>query len=72
MEPAGDDATRAYYDEFSKIYERHRRPNDATGYHALDCLEAGRGHANVRRWLDGETVASAGDRECGKNDPEQL
>ncbi len=40
MEPAGDDATRAYYDEFSKIYERHRRPNDATGYHALvDDLE---------------------------------
>jgi ubiquinone/menaquinone biosynthesis C-methylase UbiE len=40
MEPAGDDATRAYYDEFSKIYERHRRPNDANGYHALvDDLE---------------------------------
>jgi len=40
MEPVGDDATRAYYDEFSKIYERHRRPNDATGYHALvDDLE---------------------------------
>jgi ubiquinone/menaquinone biosynthesis C-methylase UbiE len=43
MEPAGDDSdnrTRAYYDEFSKIYERHRRPNDATGYHALvDDLE---------------------------------
>ena len=43
MEPAGDDSdhrTRAYYDEFSKIYERHRRPNDASGYHALvDDLE---------------------------------
>jgi ubiquinone/menaquinone biosynthesis C-methylase UbiE len=40
MEPVSDDATRAYYDEFSKIYERHRRPNDANGYHALvDDLE---------------------------------
>ena len=43
MRPAGDDSdhrTRAYYDEFSKIYERHRRPNDASGYHALvDDLE---------------------------------
>lgn len=29
------DETRAYYDEFSKSYERHRRPNDANGYHAL-------------------------------------
>src|SRR5688500_38156 len=34
------DATRAYYDEFSKSYERHRRPNDGDGYHALiDDLE---------------------------------
>ena len=34
------DATRAYYDEFSEIYERHRRPNQADGYHALvDDLE---------------------------------
>lgn len=34
------DATRAYYDEFSKIYEKHRRPNDKGGYHALlDDLE---------------------------------
>jgi ubiquinone/menaquinone biosynthesis C-methylase UbiE len=34
------DETRAYYDEFSKSYERHRRPNDAGGYHALvDDLE---------------------------------
>jgi len=40
MEPARDDATRAYYDEFSKIYERHRRPNNGDGYHALvDDLE---------------------------------
>lgn len=41
--PAADgsrDANRAYYDEFSKTYENHRRPNDAGGYHALvDDLE---------------------------------
>lgn len=40
---AGDgshEANRAYYDEFSKSYERHRRPNDEDGYHALvDDLE---------------------------------
>ena len=29
------DATRAYYDEFSEVYEKHRRPNQADGYHAL-------------------------------------
>jgi ubiquinone/menaquinone biosynthesis C-methylase UbiE len=34
------DATRAYYDEFSEVYEKHRRPNQADGYHALvDDLE---------------------------------
>src|SRR4051812_8024644 len=34
------DATRSYYDEFSKSYEDHRRPNHADGYHALvDDLE---------------------------------
>lgn len=34
------DETRAYYDEFSKSYERHRRPNSKDGYHALvDDLE---------------------------------
>lgn len=34
------DETRAYYDEFSKSYEKHRRPNDPGGYHALvDDLE---------------------------------
>src|SRR5688572_11459105 len=34
------DRTRAYYDEFSKSYERHRRPNHGGGYHALvDDLE---------------------------------
>ena len=31
----GIDETRAYYDEFSKSYERHRRPNSGDGYHAL-------------------------------------
>lgn len=36
----GLDETRAYYDEFSKSYERHRRPNSEDGYHALvDDLE---------------------------------
>lgn len=39
-EQTGLDETRAYYDEFSKMYEKHRRPNDADGYHALvDDLE---------------------------------
>ena len=28
-------ATRAYYDEFARGYELHRRPNDPSGYHAL-------------------------------------
>lgn len=38
--PDRADETRAYYDEFSKTYERHRRPNQADGYHALvDDLE---------------------------------
>jgi ubiquinone/menaquinone biosynthesis C-methylase UbiE len=32
--------TRAYYNEFSKSYEKHRRPNAKDGYHALvDDLE---------------------------------
>src|SRR5262249_8424696 len=32
--------TQAYYDEFSKRYEKHRAPNDPSGYHALvDDLE---------------------------------
>src|SRR5262245_50806400 len=39
----GLDETRAYYDEFSKTYERHRRPNHRDGYHALvDDLEVDR------------------------------
>ena len=40
MEHGSHGATRAYYDEFSKSYEQHRRPNDGNGYHALvDDLE---------------------------------
>jgi ubiquinone/menaquinone biosynthesis C-methylase UbiE len=32
--------TKAYYDEFARSYEAHRRPNDPHGYHALiDDLE---------------------------------
>ena len=32
--------TRAYYDEFARLYERHRRPHSPDGYHALvDDLE---------------------------------
>lgn len=39
-ERGGLHETRAYYDEFSKSYERHRRPNSRDGYHALvDDLE---------------------------------
>jgi ubiquinone/menaquinone biosynthesis C-methylase UbiE len=35
-----DEATKAYYDEFSARYEAERRPNDPHGYHALlDDLE---------------------------------
>lgn len=34
------DKTRAYYDDFARGYERHRRPNDGAGYHAMiDDLE---------------------------------
>jgi ubiquinone/menaquinone biosynthesis C-methylase UbiE len=40
MSDADRSATRAYYDEFARAYERHRRPNDPDGYHALiDDLE---------------------------------
>jgi ubiquinone/menaquinone biosynthesis C-methylase UbiE len=39
-EPSRPDPTRAYYDEFARAYERHRRPNDPQGYHAMvDDLE---------------------------------
>src|SRR5687767_4238604 len=40
--------------------------------YALDCLEADGRHADVHSWLDGKTVAGSGNRECRKNDPEQL
>ncbi len=54
-----DDATRAYYDEFSKGYERHRRPNDETGYHALlDDLEI----SLVERYGRGKDILECG---CG-------
>lgn len=40
LDQGGLEQTRAYYDEFSKSYERHRRPNSKDGYHALvDDLE---------------------------------
>jgi ubiquinone/menaquinone biosynthesis C-methylase UbiE len=56
---ARDAATRAYYDEFSRAYERHRRPNDANGYHALvDDLEV----ALVERYGRGKDVLECG---CG-------
>jgi ubiquinone/menaquinone biosynthesis C-methylase UbiE len=55
----GLDATRAYYDEFSHGYEKHRRPNDAHGYHALlDDLEVDL----VRRYATGKDVLECG---CG-------
>lgn len=51
------DETRAYYDEFSKSYEKHRRPNDASGYHALvDDLEV---ELTERYGRDGDVL------ECG-------
>jgi ubiquinone/menaquinone biosynthesis C-methylase UbiE len=52
-------ATRAYYDEFAERYEAHRRPNDATGYHAmLDDLEV----ELVERYGRGKDVLECG---CG-------
>jgi ubiquinone/menaquinone biosynthesis C-methylase UbiE len=54
-----DTATRAYYDEFAAAYERHRRPHDAHGYHALvDDLEV----ALVERYGRGKDVLECG---CG-------
>jgi ubiquinone/menaquinone biosynthesis C-methylase UbiE len=54
-----DTATRAYYDEFARGYERHRRPNDPHGYHALvDELEI----ALVERYGRGKDVLECG---CG-------
>jgi ubiquinone/menaquinone biosynthesis C-methylase UbiE len=53
------DETRAYYDEFSKHYEDHRRPNDPHGYHALlDDLEI----ELVERYGAGKDVLECG---CG-------
>ncbi|MDB4941063.1 MAG: Methyltransferase type 11 [Labilithrix sp.] len=68
--------TRAYYDEFSKIYEKHRRPNDADGYHALvddlevdlcarygtgkDILECGCGTGLILERLKGFASRAAG------------
>jgi ubiquinone/menaquinone biosynthesis C-methylase UbiE len=53
------DATRAYYDEFSRNYEARRRPNDPFGYHALvDDLEIDL----VERYGDGRDVLECG---CG-------
>jgi ubiquinone/menaquinone biosynthesis C-methylase UbiE len=53
------DATRAYYDDFSTNYEKHRRPNDPHGYHAmLDDLEV----AIVEQFGRGEDVLECG---CG-------
>jgi ubiquinone/menaquinone biosynthesis C-methylase UbiE len=51
--------TRAYYDEFARGYERHRRPNDPHGYHAMvDDLEVDL----VRRFGQGKDVLECG---CG-------
>jgi ubiquinone/menaquinone biosynthesis C-methylase UbiE len=53
------EATRAYYDDFSTGYEKHRRPNDPYGYHAmLDDLEV----SIVERFARGEDVLECG---CG-------
>jgi ubiquinone/menaquinone biosynthesis C-methylase UbiE len=54
---SADDATRSYYDEFSRRYEAERRPNRPGGYHALiDDLEV----EVVRRHGTGGDVL-----ECG-------
>lgn len=59
MEERSLDDTRAYYDEFSKSYEKHRRPNDPGGYHALlDDLEI----ELVARYGTGKDVLECG---CG-------
>lgn len=51
--------TRAYYDDFAEAYEAKRRPNDASGYHALvDDLEI----EIVRRYGTGFDVLECG---CG-------
>jgi len=59
MIDAQHDATRAYYDEFSRNYEAQRRPNDPFGYHALvDDLEI----ELVERYGAGKDVLECG---CG-------
>lgn len=53
------DGIRAYYDEFSRSYERHRGKNDPGGYHALiDDLEVD----FAMRFLHGGDVLEVG---CG-------
>lgn len=53
------DETRAYYDEFSHSYERHRRPNAQDGYHALvDDLEV----ELCARYASGKDILECG---CG-------
>lgn len=52
-------ATRAYYDEFAKTYEKERRPNSPRGYHAMiDDLEI----AVTSRYATGKDVLECG---CG-------
>jgi ubiquinone/menaquinone biosynthesis C-methylase UbiE len=54
-----ESATRAYYDEFARGYENHRRPADPSGYHALvDELEIGL----VERYGRGGDILECG---CG-------
>lgn len=58
-EPHSREATRAYYDEFARRYERHRSPNAPDGYHALvDDLEVNL----VARYGRGADVLECG---CG-------
>ena len=53
------DPTRDYYNEFSKRYEDERRPNSASGYHAMiDDLEV----EVVERFARGKSVLECG---CG-------
>jgi ubiquinone/menaquinone biosynthesis C-methylase UbiE len=59
MADRSDAETRAYYDDFATGYERHRRPNDPHGYHALvDDLEIDL----VARYGTGKDVLECG---CG-------
>ena len=60
MDASGShESNRAYYDAFSKGYEKHRGDNDPGGYHdLLDELEAG----FVERYGRGRDVLEVG---CG-------